>query len=166
MKTLLKTQALEIRTDHAQLVEPLSIELLPGQVLTIIGETGSGKSLFAQGIVGNLPQGLHARGQIELASGFSEQGRDDGRKKRWGRDLSVLPQEPWLSLDPTMRAFRRLLKATSLSPAGPRPLHAGWRAKTWRAWALSTRMTNFPLNCRGVWRSVWHSQRPMPAAPG
>lgn len=111
MKALLKTQALEIRTDHAQLVEPLSIELLPGQVLTIIGETGSGKSLFAQGIVGNLPQGLHARGHIELASGFSEQGRDDGRKKRWGRDLSVLPQEPWLSLDPTMRAVSQVAES-------------------------------------------------------
>lgn len=111
MKALLKTQALEIRTDRAQLVEPLSIELLPGQVLTIIGETGSGKSLFAQGIVGNLPQGLHARGHIELASGFSEQGRDDGRKKRWGRDLSVLPQEPWLSLDPTMRAVSQVVES-------------------------------------------------------
>ncbi|UPQ83854.1 ATP-binding cassette domain-containing protein [Pseudomonas knackmussii] len=105
MKLLLKTEALEIRTATAQLVQPLSIALYPGRVLTIIGETGSGKSLFAQGIVGNLPPGLHARGRIEFGTGFSEEGRAGGRRALWGRDIAVLPQEPWLSLDPTMRAL-------------------------------------------------------------
>ena len=105
MKPLLSTRALEIRTATAQLVEPLSIDLWPGQVLTIIGETGSGKSLFAQGIVGNLPPGLSAHGEIELAGGLREQGQASGRHAAWGRELAVLPQEPWLSLDPTMRAL-------------------------------------------------------------
>ncbi|RMO68495.1 ABC transporter related protein [Pseudomonas syringae pv. primulae] len=108
MKPLLKTRALEIRTAHEQLVEPLSIELRAGQVLTIIGETGSGKSLFAQGIIGNLPQGLLARGHVEFANGFSEEGQSTGRRALWGRDISVLPQEPWLSLDPTMRALAQV----------------------------------------------------------
>lgn len=108
MKPLLKTQALEIRTAHSQLVEPLSIELLPGQVLTIIGETGSGKSLFAQGVVGNLPSGLHAEGRVEFADGFGEEARDQGRRALWGRQVAVLPQEPWLSLDPTMAALEQV----------------------------------------------------------
>lgn len=105
MKPLLSTRALEIRTATAQLVEPLSIDLWPGKVLTIIGETGSGKSLFAQGIVGNLPPGLAAHGEIELAGGLRESGQANGRRAAWGRELAVLPQEPWLSLDPTMRAL-------------------------------------------------------------
>lgn len=105
MKPLLSTRALEIRTATAQLVEPLSIDLWPGKVLTIIGETGSGKSLFAQGIVGNLPPGLAAHGEIELAGGLREPGQANGRRAAWGRELAVLPQEPWLSLDPTMRAL-------------------------------------------------------------
>ncbi|XXF09604.1 ABC transporter ATP-binding protein [Pseudomonas sp. D2-3] len=105
MKPLLSTRALEIRTATAQLVEPLSIDLWPGKVLTIIGETGSGKSLFAQGIVGNLPAGLSAHGEIELAGGLRESGLANRRRAAWGRELAVLPQEPWLSLDPTMRAL-------------------------------------------------------------
>ncbi|TWE02843.1 peptide/nickel transport system ATP-binding protein [Pseudomonas sp. AG1028] len=105
MKPLLSTRALAIRTATAQLVEPLSIDLWPGKVLTIIGETGSGKSLFAQGIVGNLPAGLSAHGEIELAGGLCEQGQASGRRAAWGREVAVLPQEPWLSLDPTMRAL-------------------------------------------------------------
>ncbi|WP_288464517.1 ATP-binding cassette domain-containing protein [uncultured Pseudomonas sp.] len=108
MTVLLTTRALEIRTADTQLVEPLSIRLAPGQVLSIIGETGSGKSLFAQGVVGNLPAGLEAHGQIGLADGFSEEGRQSGRRTHWGRGLAVLPQEPWLSLDPTMRALSQV----------------------------------------------------------
>lgn len=108
MTVLLTTRALEIRTADTQLVEPLSIRLAPGQVLSIIGETGSGKSLFAQGVVGNLPAGLEAHGQIGLADGFSEEGRQSGRRAHWGRGLAVLPQEPWLSLDPTMRALSQV----------------------------------------------------------
>ena len=105
MKPLLKTEDLEIRTVDTRLVDPLSIELFPGQVLSIIGETGSGKSLFAQGVVGNLPPGLHAQGRIEFADGVSEDGRSNRRQTLWGREIAVLPQEPWLSLDPTMRAL-------------------------------------------------------------
>jgi len=108
MTLLLSTTALEIRSGQTRLVEPLSIALAPGQVLSIIGETGSGKSLFAQGIVGNLPAGLTAHGQIRLADGFSEDGCQTGRRQRWGRGLAVLPQEPWLSLDPTMRALAQV----------------------------------------------------------
>lgn len=105
MRPLLKTESLEIRSADARLVDPLDIELFAGQVLSIIGETGSGKSLFAQGVVGNLPPGLHARGRIEFADGFSEDGGEHGRRALWGREIAVLPQEPWLSLDPTMRAL-------------------------------------------------------------
>ncbi|MDT3722211.1 ATP-binding cassette domain-containing protein [Pseudomonas oryzihabitans] len=108
MTTLLTTTALEIRAGDTPLVEPLSISLAPGQVLSIIGETGSGKSLFAQGVVGNLPAGLEAHGRIGLADGFSEDGRQAGRRRQWGRGLAVLPQEPWLSLDPTMRALAQV----------------------------------------------------------
>ncbi|WP_232104489.1 ABC transporter ATP-binding protein [Pseudomonas oryzihabitans] len=108
MTVALTTTSLEIRTADTQLVEPLSIRLAPGQVLSIIGETGSGKSLFAQGVVGNLPAGLEAHGQIGLADGFSEEGRQSGRRTHWGRGLAVLPQEPWLSLDPTMRALSQV----------------------------------------------------------
>ncbi len=108
MKPLLNVQALEIRSATAQLVAPISLALWPGQVLTIIGETGSGKSLFAQGVVGNLPPGLQAHGQIEFANGFCEQGTDLERRRLWGREIAVLPQEPWLSLDPTMRALSQV----------------------------------------------------------
>lgn len=149
MKPLLKTRALEIRTDHAQLVEPLSIELLPGQVLTIIGETGSGKSLFVQGIVGNLPEGLHARGHIEFANGFSEQGQDEGRKGLWGRDISVLPQEPWLSLDPTMRALSQVAETHQHVAARPKAIARQLAGKDMARLGLEQAHDKFPFELSG-----------------
>jgi len=149
MKPLLKTHGLEIRSELAQLVEPLSIELLPGQVLSIIGETGSGKSLFAQGIVGNLAQGLHARGHIEFADGFSEQGQDEGRKMLWGRGLSVLPQEPWLSLDPTMSALSQVAETHQYVAGKPRTLaHASARQDMARL-GLEQAHDKFPFELSG-----------------
>ena len=120
MKPLLKTHALEIRTADMQLVQPLSIALFPGEVLSIIGETGSGKSLFAQGVVGNLPAGLHARGRVVFGSGFAEDGEGAGRQALWGREIAVLPQEPWLSLDPTMRAQAQVAETYEYVVGTPR----------------------------------------------
>lgn len=149
MKALLKTQALEIRSSCAQLVEPLSVELFPGQVLTIIGETGSGKSLFAQGVVGNLPRGLHARGHIELASGFSEHAQKDGRQKRWGRDLSVLPQEPWLSLDPTMRALSQVAETHQHVAGRPRAVARQLARENMARLGLEQAHDKFPFELSG-----------------
>ncbi|KUM43082.1 ABC transporter ATP-binding protein [Pseudomonas sp. EpS/L25] len=129
MTALLTTTALAIRAGDTPLVEPLSISLAPGQVLSIIGETGSGKSLFAQGVVGNLPAGLEAHGRIGLADGFSEDGRQTGRRRQWGRGLAVLPQEPWLSLDPTMRALAQVSE-TYTQVVGLTGAVARQRAKT------------------------------------
>jgi peptide/nickel transport system ATP-binding protein len=121
MKPLLKTHGLQIRAHDAQLVEPLSLEVRPGEVLTIIGETGSGKSLFAQGIVGNLPAGLHAQGLIEFAEGLCEDGQAIGRQRLWGRDIAVLPQEPWLSLNPTMQAQAQVAESYHYVAGQPWP---------------------------------------------
>lgn len=99
-------------TDGATLVEPISLSIKKGQNLTILGETGSGKSLLAQAVMGALPKGLTVKGQI-LINGktlHDGQGELDEHQfaKLWGRDLTMLPQEPVRSLDPTMTVFRQI----------------------------------------------------------
>ncbi len=88
------------------LVEGLSIQLKLGQPVTILGETGSGKSLLARAIMGDLPEGLRMTGDIRLF------GRNDYQPEEiealWGRKIGMLPQEPWLSLDPIMRGHKQV----------------------------------------------------------
>lgn len=64
--TLLSVENLSVHGDAAQLVEPISLAMSSGQAVTLIGETGSGKSLFAQAILGTLPRGLRARGAMTV----------------------------------------------------------------------------------------------------
>lgn len=45
-------------------IAPFSCALEAGSRLTLLGETGSGKSLLAQAIMGTLPRGLSARGRL------------------------------------------------------------------------------------------------------
>ncbi|MED5294169.1 MAG: ATP-binding cassette domain-containing protein [Pseudomonadota bacterium] len=84
------------------LLEPISFALKAGEPLTLIGQTGSGKSLLAQALMGNLPGSLEVSGEVwvdqqdVLSLPLSE------RRRWWGRRLAMLPQEPWSALDPIM----------------------------------------------------------------
>lgn len=99
----LSVSNLSIHSPQGEIVSNVSLSLRRGRPLTLLGESGSGKSLVAQAIMGNLPAGLVATGQVVFkgADLLSESPAD--RRRRWGRSVSILPQEPWLALDPTMR---------------------------------------------------------------
>ncbi|MGV6874335.1 ABC transporter ATP-binding protein [Pseudochelatococcus sp. B33] len=86
------------------LVHPASLTLRAGRPFTIVGETGSGKSLLAQAVMGTLPHGLRAEGRVTIGDRRLDLKDGQGHRALWGRTLGVLPQEPWLALDPTMRA--------------------------------------------------------------
>lgn len=111
MSALLDVRDLVVRTEASPvrtLVDEVSFSLREGEVLTLLGESGSGKSLLAQAVMGTLPAGLVARGRVRV--GGSESGADDPNQRRalWGRQLALLPQEPWSALDPTMRAHAQV----------------------------------------------------------
>lgn len=90
------------------LAGPVSLEIHPGRPVTILGETGSGKSLLAQAALGLLPAGLRASGSA-CAGGLDMIAISPAqRAQAWGREVAYLPQEPWLSLDPLMRAERQI----------------------------------------------------------
>ncbi|WP_353652404.1 ATP-binding cassette domain-containing protein [Sinorhizobium sp. RAC02] len=92
----LSVSALSVASPQGTIVSEITFALEAGIPLTLLGESGSGKSLVAQAIMGNLPMGLSAAGHIlldgvDLLAGSAATGR-----ARWGRTISLLPQEPWL----------------------------------------------------------------------
>ncbi|WP_105437111.1 ABC transporter ATP-binding protein [Neorhizobium sp. T25_13] len=96
---------LSIHTADGPIVSDVSLSLGRGHPLTLLGESGSGKSLVAQAIMGNLPPGLHATGRILFKGSDLLAETPSERRSRWGRSIGLLPQEPWLALDPTMRVL-------------------------------------------------------------
>jgi len=90
------------------IVDPVSFDVYPGRPLTILGETGSGKSLVSQAIMGNLPEGLIATGSVLINGQEVLTLPQKDREAMWGKDISILPQEPWHALDPTMQTLSQV----------------------------------------------------------
>ena len=112
--TLLSAENIRVLDRGTTLVSDISLTLEPGEPLVILGETGSGKSLLAQAILGTLPDNLNAQGQVTLGQRVLDVARPSGFRPLWGRELAVLPQEPWLSLDPLMRATQQVTETHQL----------------------------------------------------
>lgn len=92
-----------VRHGATVLADVSDLRLEPGRPLTIVGESGSGKSVLAHALMGTLPRELSVRGSMSIGrTGFDLADRD-GRRHLWGRRLALLPQEPALALDPTLR---------------------------------------------------------------
>lgn len=100
------------------LLQGCSFELRAGERLTLVGESGAGKSLLAQAIMGTLPPVMQATGRVQLL------GRDtDGRRQLtqplWGRQVVMLPQEPWTALNPIMRLRTQVAEAGRFAVGHP-----------------------------------------------
>ncbi|MCO7231481.1 MULTISPECIES: ABC transporter ATP-binding protein [unclassified Cobetia] len=107
---VLSAEDVSVRVQGAQtaLLEPVSLALKAGEPLVVIGETGSGKSLLAQALLGTLPRELVASGSLWLDGEQYPLHTPENRRPLWGRRLAVLPQEPWLALDPLMKVIRQV----------------------------------------------------------
>jgi peptide/nickel transport system ATP-binding protein len=91
------------------IVDQIDLCVPAGRPLAIIGETGSGKSLIAQAVLGLLPRGFRASGGITVGRNPPIDAADKSALQQlWARDVMLLPQEPRAALDPTMRIGSQL----------------------------------------------------------
>ena len=63
---LLAVDDLAIHVGGRALLQGISFRLHAGEALSLVGESGAGKSLLAQAIMGNLPPALRASGAITI----------------------------------------------------------------------------------------------------
>lgn len=107
---VLENLQVTVQTTGAVLLQPISLTLNAGQRLTLMGESGSGKSILAQAIMGTLPAGLQVSGKIFIA-GQGVHGQRQATQPLWGKKVMMLPQEPWQSLNPLMRVLPQVAEA-------------------------------------------------------
>ena len=92
-------------------VQGVSFTVEPGRTLALIGESGSGKTVTAQAVMGLLPASAEVLGSIRF-KGEEMVGRsaDDLRDYR-GRCVAMVFQNPERSLNPTMRIGTQITEA-------------------------------------------------------
>ena len=145
------------RHNGVDIVDGISFEVRPGEVLGLVGESGCGKSLTALTIMGLSPRDARISGEISF------EGRDlltmpkPARRRLLGHDMAMIYQDALSSLNPAMtvraqlkqvvrRGGRRspteLLTLVGLDPdrtlsAYPHELSGGQRQRVLIAMALS-----------------------------
>ena len=103
--SLLTVQDLRITGGNRVLVQDFNLALARGERVGLIGESGSGKSMTANALMGLLPDGVSAEGSVRLAGVDTDLiGAPDAMMRRIrGRDLSMVFQEPLTALNPLMK---------------------------------------------------------------
>ena len=90
------------------LVSGIDLDVAPGEAIGIVGESGSGKTMTARAIVGLLPAGVTARGQILYEGRDLLRLPDRARAQVRGAGISLLLQDPFTLLNPLMPVGRHI----------------------------------------------------------
>jgi peptide/nickel transport system ATP-binding protein len=95
-----------------QVLEKVSFSLLPGETLSLAGESGSGKSLTALSIMRLLSPSLKQRsGSIRLAGRELTNLSERAMRRVRGGEIAMIFQEPMTSLNPVMTIGAQLSEA-------------------------------------------------------
>jgi peptide/nickel transport system ATP-binding protein len=89
----------------------VSFEIAMGETLGLVGESGSGKSLTSLALLRLLPPVAEVRGGIRFAGEDLLALPEEQMRRRRGRDISMIFQEPMTALNPVMAVGRQIAEA-------------------------------------------------------
>ena len=85
-------------------VNDISFDIMPGEVLGVVGESGAGKSVTGAAVIGLLePPGRISGGTVSLAGERIDNLPPDAMRRLRGKRIGMVFQDPLTSLDPLYR---------------------------------------------------------------
>jgi oligopeptide/dipeptide ABC transporter ATP-binding protein len=108
MTALLAIEDLRVTLRGTALLDGVSLSVAPGETLGIVGESGCGKSLLALAIMGLLPPGMTAAGEIRIDGRNLLGLTDRDMCQLRGRKIGMVFQEPMLALNPVQPVGRQI----------------------------------------------------------
>lgn len=93
-----------LRRSELKVITNLDIDLYEGEILAVVGSSGSGKSLLAHAILGILPENAVVKGSILFKDRLLT--KEDKEKLR-GREIVLIPQSVNY-LDPLMKVKKQI----------------------------------------------------------
>jgi oligopeptide/dipeptide ABC transporter ATP-binding protein len=158
---LLEVTDLSVRFDtpegSARAVDGVSFSLHPGEILSLVGESGCGKSVTALSVLGLIPSppGAVDGGSIRFRGTELLKADAESLRRIRGREISMIFQEPMTSLNPVLTIGRQV--------AEPLMIHEGYGKKRareaaakWLSYvkipAAESRLDDYPYQLSGGMR--------------
>jgi peptide/nickel transport system ATP-binding protein len=111
---LLEVRDLRVAVGEVEAVRGVEFTLEQGARIGLIGESGSGKTLTALAVMGLLPDGLLARGEVRYRGQDLLRLSERERSRLRGDRLTMVFQEPMSALDPLMRVGDQVVEPLRL----------------------------------------------------
>ncbi|MEO0634887.1 MAG: ABC transporter ATP-binding protein [Pseudomonadota bacterium] len=96
----------DILTRHGVLrpVNGVSYDIAPGEILGVVGESGAGKSMAGNAVIGLLSPPAHiASGEIHLNGTRIDPLKGDAMRRLRGKEIGMVFQDPLTSLNPLLK---------------------------------------------------------------
>ncbi len=108
MRALLELTGLEVEIEGLPILRGVDLQVRPGEILGVVGETGAGKSMTARAILDLLPSAATVSFRTCTFSGadfIPARARQQAR----GHRIGFVPQRPRGSLNPVFRVGKQLV---------------------------------------------------------
>lgn len=93
-------------------VRDMSLTLSQGEILGIIGESGSGKTMLAKALIGLVPQpGIVSVGQLQMFERRFYEDPVNSFESIRGKDIAMITQDPIPALNPIMQVGKQIAEA-------------------------------------------------------
>lgn len=103
------------RRSPNRVLNGVSFVVRAGERLALVGESGSGKTTTGRALLGLLaPHGRVVEGRIRMNGVDVTSSTEAEWSARRGREVALIPQDPMLSLDPTMRVGAQIAEGLRL----------------------------------------------------
>ncbi len=109
----LNNLTVEIPTRHGVLrpVDGVSYDIAPGEILGVVGESGAGKSMAGNAVIGLLNRPARvASGEIHLNGQRIDALAPDALRRLRGKEIGMVFQDPLTSLNPLLRIGDQLVE--------------------------------------------------------
>ncbi|MNU72456.1 Glutathione import ATP-binding protein GsiA [compost metagenome] len=112
---VLRVRGLDVAFDThrgtVQVLDGVSFEIAPGEILGVVGESGAGKSMVGAAVIGLVPPpGRIAGGTVELHGERIDTLRGEDMRRVRGRRIGSVFQDPLTSLNPVYPIGRHLIE--------------------------------------------------------
>jgi dipeptide transport system ATP-binding protein len=104
MTVTLTIEQLKVAIGDAHVLRGVSLQVQPGEVRGLVGESGAGKSMLGRAVLGLLPANATVTsGHIAFEGRDLLNMREAERRSLLGRRIALIPQDPMTSLNPVKR---------------------------------------------------------------